>query len=61
MNELQKIETRNESNLFDLYWDLTGPRVLNSTISAKPPVFAALGCCLFALILGTGLWRAARG
>ena len=59
--ELQSLETRNDSDLFDLYWDLTEPRPLDSAISAKPRVFAALGCCLFALTLGIGLSRAARG
>ncbi len=60
MKELQKIETRNDSDLFDLYWDLTAIRPLDATIAGKPHVFASLGCCLFALLLGLGLRRAAR-
>jgi hypothetical protein len=58
--ELRSLETRNDSDLFDLYWDLTGIRPLNATIAGKPHVFASLGCCLFALLLGLGLRRAAR-
>ena len=58
--ELQSLETRNESDLFDLYWDLTEPGPLNPEISSKPSIFAALGCCLFSLILGAGVIRAAR-
>ena len=59
--ELKSLENRNDSDLFDLYWDLTEPRAINPAISAKPRILAALGCCFFALILGTGLRRAARG
>ncbi len=59
--ELQSLETRNESDLFDLYWNLTAPKALNADISAKPRIFAVLGCCLFTFILGAGLRRAARG
>ena len=58
--ELQSLETRNESDLFDLYWDLTKPGPMNPKISSKPSIFAGLGCFLFTLILGAGVVRAAR-
>jgi hypothetical protein len=58
--ELRSLETRNDSDLFDLYWDLTGIRPLDATTAGTPHVLASLGCCLFALLLGLGLRRAAR-
>lgn len=58
---LQSLETRNDSDLFELYWDETAPApVGGQAIGAAPRLIATGGCAAFALLLGLGLRRAAR-
>ncbi len=60
MDKLQSLEVRNDSDLFDLYWDTTEAMPLAAPAGATPHLVASTGCALFALLLGLGLRRATR-
>ena len=58
--ELQSLETRNDSDLFDLYWDTSEPQPIAAAAGSTPHLVASTGCAVFALLLGLGLRRANR-
>ena len=60
MKDLQTIETRNDSDLFEVYWDTTPTKPLATASGSTPHLVASTGCAAFAIFLGVGLRRAAK-